>query len=132
MSKRYTAIVDQKAGFTLLELLIVMFLVALILGATLPTLTILRQEAFPRALENIFQFAVLSAMSKSEAVTIDFRKHKVQVLDNEWPYPKGLEPDHPAKVTVNPNGFVHPCEILFYQGKQKVRARIGLIGVTVI
>lgn len=131
MLKKYTDFVNNKAGFTLLELLIVVFLVALIFGVTLPRMTISRQDVFPVTLERVFRYAAMSAMAAGSAVRIDFGREKIRVLKREWPYPKGVEPDSPVEITVNSSGAAFPAEIVFYKGKDKIRAEIGLLGVTI-
>jgi prepilin-type N-terminal cleavage/methylation domain-containing protein len=131
MSKRYTEGAEFEPGFTLLELLIVMALAALILGITLPRMTLSGHTAFGETLERAFRYASLMAVSGHEDVELQFDSKKIKVLDRERPYPEGIRPDRPFRIKFSPQGFIQPQEFLFFRGREKITVKIGLFGVKV-
>lgn len=131
MSKRSTDVVKFESGFTLLELLIVMALAALILGITLPRMTLSGPTAFGETLEGAFRYAYLMAISGREEVTLQCDYEKIKVLGRERPYPEDIRPDKPFQVKFSAQGFTRPQEFLFFQGNEEITVKIGLFGVKV-
>ena len=131
MSKRYTDGAEFESGFTLLELLIVMALAALILGITLPRMTLSGPIAFGETLERAFSYGSLMAVSGHENVELQFDTKKIKVLDRERPYPEGIRPDQPFRVKFSPQGFAQPQERLFLRGREEIIVKIKLFGVEI-
>lgn len=123
---------DDKSGFTLLELLIVMVLVALILGVTLPSITVSRHDTFPTLMDRAFQYAALTALADGEPITMHLEKRRIRVAERTWAYPDSVEAHEPAEVVVNRMGTVPPVELLFFEGKKEFTVRIGLLGTHIM
>ena len=43
---------------------------------------------------------------------------------------EGIEPAEPENVAFHDSGFVRPRVLTFFQGKEKLKVRVGLFGIT--
>ncbi|WDN90714.1 hypothetical protein BuS5_03685 [Desulfosarcina sp. BuS5] len=117
-------------GFTLLELLIIIFLIGIISAVALPRMIMPRQEQLPVILKSCFEHAFTRALISGKEVKLSFEHDKIKVLDMTYDYPEGIILKKEKEVLFYPEGFSTPQEIIFYKGAEKLEVQVGLFGIT--
>ncbi len=119
-----------QAGFTLLEMLLVVLLTGIIFSLILPHNIIDRSDTFPIMFKELLTSAEFRAYSTDQPILIKIAEDGIHAGKKFIKLPRDITVYQETSIEIDQHGIMRPTEVIFKSGQEELIFKMGIFGIS--